>query len=100
MNSGLRQKQLEGEKQIISRETEKHSHKPVLNCSKEPELGSRLSSAPEQARSYRSVPRTALRAAHDAQGKEIPHSHQGKPSRKLEAESPREQLLASPARNI
>lgn len=40
MNSGLRQKQLEGEKQIISREIEKHSHKPVLNCSKEPELGS------------------------------------------------------------
>lgn len=59
MISGLRQKQSEGGKQIISRLKKKYSNKPVLNCSKEPELRFPSSSAPEKARSHRSVPRTA-----------------------------------------
>jgi len=38
---GFKTKAVRRGKQIISREVEKYSHKPVFNCSREPELGSR-----------------------------------------------------------
>lgn len=100
MNSGLRQKQLEGEKQIISREIEKHSHKPVLNCSKEPELGSRgvqLQSKLEATALSLTLPSVWHTTP---KGRRFHTAIRENPAGGWKLKAPGEQLLASPARNI